>query len=212
LWKITLHCTQFQLLFISYTHYGWHQWCMTCCFTRYHGKEFVWSVIYEGKSLNNRNAILNCMKNYAQGKILFWDTKWLLSNMSYRGHDDKEFTACAVGRTTWPLHCQLAPWKRKEALFVFCGQRVWNLLQSTEEWRFRMETVVWVRGECMNGWKDFETDDKMSVMNTRVRDQLAWQDSETAGRAVNPWKQASHCWWNCCSIQHESWLCIQYCP
>jgi len=38
----------------------------------------------------------------------------------------------------------------------------------------------------MNGWKDFETDDKMSVMNTRVRDQLAWQDSETAGRAVNP--------------------------
>jgi hypothetical protein len=45
--------------------------------------------MYEGKSLNNRNAILKCMKNYAQGKILFWDTNWLLSNMSYRGRDDQ---------------------------------------------------------------------------------------------------------------------------
>ena len=27
----------------------------------------------------------------------------------------------------------------------------------------------------MNRWKDFEMDDKMSVMNTRVGDQLAWQ-------------------------------------
>jgi len=27
----------------------------------------------------------------------------------------------------------------------------------------------------MNGWKDFKTDDKMSVMNTAVGDQLAWQ-------------------------------------
>ena len=27
----------------------------------------------------------------------------------------------------------------------------------------------------MNGWKDFKTDDKMSVMNTVVGDQLAWQ-------------------------------------
>jgi len=35
----------------------------------------------------------------------------------------------------------------------------------------------------MNGWKDFKTDDKMSVMNTGVGDQLAWRDSETAGRA-----------------------------
>ena len=31
------------------------------------------------------------------------------------------------------------------------------------------------QGECMIGWKDFETDDKMSVMNTGVGDQLAWQ-------------------------------------
>jgi len=38
-----------------------------------------------------------------------------------------------------------------------------------------METVVSVRGVCMNGWKDFKTDDKMSVMNTGVGDQLAWQ-------------------------------------
>ena len=41
-------------------------------------------VKYEGKSLNNGNFILNCMENYAQRKILFRDTKWLLSNMSYR--------------------------------------------------------------------------------------------------------------------------------
>ena len=114
------------------------------------------------------------MGKYAQRKILFRDTKWLLGNMSYRGRDDQAVWACAVGRTTWPLHCQLAPWKSNEALFVFCGQRVWNLLKSTEEWRFSMETVVWVRGECMNGWKDFKTDDKMSV-NTGVGDQLVWQ-------------------------------------
>jgi len=85
---------------------------------------------YEGKSLNISNSILNCMKKYAQRKILFRDTKWLLSNMSYRGREDQAVWACAVGCTTWPLHCQFAPWKRNEALFVFCGQRVWNLLKS----------------------------------------------------------------------------------
>ena len=121
------------------------------------------------------NVFLKCMKKYGQRKILFRDTNWLLSNMSYRDREDQAVWACAVGHTTWPLHCQLAPWKSFEALFVFCGQRVWNLLKSTEEWRFSMEKVVWVRGECMNGWKDFKTDDKMSVMNTGVGDQLAWQ-------------------------------------
>ena len=45
--------------------------------------------MYEGKSLNNRNFILKCMEKYAQRKILFRDTKWLLSNMSYRGPDDQ---------------------------------------------------------------------------------------------------------------------------
>ena len=44
--------------------------------------------LYEGKSLNNRNFILKCMEKYAQRKILFRDTKWLLSNMSYRGRDN----------------------------------------------------------------------------------------------------------------------------
>jgi len=131
--------------------------------------------IYEGKSLNNRNFILKCMEKYAQRKILFRDTTWFLSNMSYRGRDDQAVWACAVGRTTWPLHCQLARWKSNEALLIFCGQRVWNVLISTEEWRISIETVVLVRGECMNGWKDFKTDDKMSVMNTGVGDQLAWQ-------------------------------------
>ena len=45
-------------------------------------------IIYEGKSLNNRNFILKCMEKYAQRKILFLETKWLLSNMPYRGRDD----------------------------------------------------------------------------------------------------------------------------
>jgi len=123
------------------------------------------------------------MKKYTQRKILFRDTKWLLSNMSYRGRADQAVWAYAVGRTTWPLHCQLAPWKSNEALFVFCGQRERNLLKFIEERRFSMETVVWVRGECMNRWKDFKTDDKISVMNTGVGDQLAWQ--------VRQWKSKS---------------------
>ena len=66
--------------------------------------------------------------------------------MSCRDLDDQAVWACAVGRTTWPLHCQLAPWKSNEALFVFCGQRVWNLLKSTKEWRFSIETAVWAIG------------------------------------------------------------------
>jgi len=45
--------------------------------------------LYEGKSLNNRNFILKCMEKYAQQKILFQGTKWLLSNMPYRGCDDR---------------------------------------------------------------------------------------------------------------------------
>ena len=45
--------------------------------------------LYEGKSLNNRNFILKCMEKYAQRKILFRDTKWLLSNMSIRGREDQ---------------------------------------------------------------------------------------------------------------------------
>jgi len=89
---------------------------------------------YEGKSLNNRNFILKCMEKYAQWKTLFWDTKWLPSNMPYRRRDDRAVWACAVGRTTWPLDCQLAPWKSNEALFIFCGQRVcetfWNLQKN----------------------------------------------------------------------------------
>ena len=46
--------------------------------------------LYEGKSLNNRNFVLKCMEKYAQRKILFRDTKWLLSNMPHRGRDDRE--------------------------------------------------------------------------------------------------------------------------
>ena len=50
---------------------------------------YIYIYTHEGKSLNNRNFILKCMEKYAQRKILFRDTKWLLSNMSYRGRDDE---------------------------------------------------------------------------------------------------------------------------
>jgi hypothetical protein len=99
---------------------------------------------YEGKSLNNNNFILKCMEKYAQWKILFLDTKWHLSNMPYRCRDDRAVWACAVADTIWPLRCQLSPWKNNEVLLISCGQREWNLLKSTEEWRFGMETVVWL--------------------------------------------------------------------
>jgi hypothetical protein len=36
---------------------------------------------YEGKSLNNRDFILKYMEKYAQQKILFRDTRWLLSSI-----------------------------------------------------------------------------------------------------------------------------------
>jgi hypothetical protein len=82
------------------------------------------SIVYEKKSLNNRNFILKLVEKYSQRKILFRDTKWLLSNTPYWGRDDRAVWACAIARTTWPLHCQLATGKSKDALFVFCGQRV----------------------------------------------------------------------------------------
>ena len=50
---------------------------------------FTQGGMYEGKSLNNRNFILKCMEKYAQRKILFQDSKWLLNNMPYRGRDDR---------------------------------------------------------------------------------------------------------------------------
>jgi hypothetical protein len=104
----------------------------------------VWKWYYGGKLLNNRNFIRKCMEEYAKRKILFLDTKWLLSNIPYRCRDDRAVWACAVAHTIWPLHCQLAPWKSNEVLFIFCGQRVWNLLKSTEERWFSMQTAVWL--------------------------------------------------------------------
>jgi hypothetical protein len=38
------------------------------------------NTMYDGKSLNNRNFVLKCTESYAQRKILFRYTKWLLSN------------------------------------------------------------------------------------------------------------------------------------
>ena len=91
------------------------------------------------------------MEKYAQRKILFRDTKWLLSNMSYRGRDDQAVWACAVGHTTWPLHCLLAPWKSNEALFVICGRRVWNLLKSTDQYGAIGLSLVWTNERTFAG-------------------------------------------------------------
>jgi len=145
---------------------------------------------YEGKSLNKRNFILKCKEKYAQRKILFRDTKWLLSNMPYRGRDDRAVWACAIARTTWPLHCQIAPWKSNEALFVFCGQSVY------ETWVERFQ----------NGRQNV-SDEHRSGRPVSVA-----TDSETADRAAKPWLQASHYWLNCRRIEHESRLRVQYCP
>jgi hypothetical protein len=103
--------------------------------------------------------------------------------MPYRGRDDRAVWVYAIARTTWPLHCQLAKWKSNEALFGFCSHWVWNLLKCTEELRFSMETVVWVRGECINGWTDFKTEDKTSV------NQFA--DDNEVIEAVQSWLKAT---------------------
>ena len=121
----------------------------------------------------NRNFILKCMEKYAQRKILFRDTKCLLSNMSYRGRDDQAVWACAVERTTWPLHNQLAPWKSNEALFVFCGHRVWNLLKSTEEWRFSMAPsdfhLFGPMKEYLRGQKFADDDEVMEAVQSWLK-------------------------------------------
>jgi len=113
------------------------------------------------------------MEKYEQWKILFQDTKWLLSNMSYRGRDDQAVWACVVGRTTWLLHCQLAPWKSNEALFFFCGQRVWNLPKSTEEWRFSMAPsdfhLFWPMKEHLWGQKFADDDEVMEAVESWLK-------------------------------------------
>jgi len=43
----------------------------------------------------------------------------------------------------------------------------------------------------MNGWKDFETDDKMSVMNTRVGDQLAWQVKQQVEQRIRDYRRVT---------------------
>jgi hypothetical protein len=80
----------------------------------------------------------------------------------------------------------------------------------------------WVRGECMNGWKDFKTEDKTSV-NTRVGDQLAWQlrqwnsrsssESVTTGESLTM-KLPQHSTWvtALCTILSMMALGIGKCP
>jgi hypothetical protein len=57
--------------------------------TQSHNCKVTTIFMYIRKSLNNRNFILKCMENYAQRKILFRDTKWILSNVPYKGRDDR---------------------------------------------------------------------------------------------------------------------------
>jgi hypothetical protein len=100
--------------------------------------------IYEGKSLNNGNFILNAWKSMHNEKSYFGTQNGSLATCRVMRRDDRAVWACTIAHTVWPLHCQLAPWKSEEVLFIFCGQRVWNLLKSTEERRFSMKTAVWL--------------------------------------------------------------------
>ena len=159
----------------------------------------------------NRNFILKCMEKYAQRKPLFQDTKWLLSNMPYRGRDDWAVWACAIARTTWLLHHQLAPWKSNDALFIFCGQRVWNLLKSTEEWRFSRSQLFESGESVWMGGKISKRKTKLQWWTPEWETSLRGnRDNETADQVTR--LQVSHYWRNCCRIQHESQLCVQYCP
>jgi len=99
--------------------------------------------MHEGKSLNNRNFILKLTVKYAQRKILFRDTKRLLSNMPHTGRDDRAVWACAIARTTWSLHCQLAPWKRCAYSGHTTCSEIWGVETCTIQsrtWRHRTFT------------------------------------------------------------------------
>ena len=89
--------------------------------------------------------------NYAQRKILFRDTKWLLSIMSYRGRDDQAVWACAVavqhGRPTVNLHRGRVT-KRYSFFMVRGCETFWNLQKNEGSvWRHRTFT-------CLNLWKN----------------------------------------------------------
>ena len=114
-------------------------------------------ISYKGKSLNNRNFILKYMEKHAQWKILFRGTKWLLSNMPHRGRDNRTVWACAIARTTRPLHCKLASWKSNKTLFfVVRGcETFWNLQKNEGSvWRQMYESgeIVWMGGK-ISKWK-----------------------------------------------------------
>jgi len=104
--------------------------------------------IYEGKSLNNRDFILKCMEKYEQWKILFRDTKRLLSNMPFRSRDDRALWACAIARTTWSLHCQLAPWKGcAYSGYTTCSE-IWDVDTST------VQSELGAVGLSLHVWKN----------------------------------------------------------
>ena len=46
-----------------------------------------------------------------------------------------------------------------------------------------METVVWVKGECMNEWKNFKTEDNTSVSQ--------FADDNVVMEAVQSWLKAT---------------------
>ena len=121
-------------------------------------KADVWNlccmITYEGKSLNNRNFILKCMGKYAQWKILFRDTKWLLSNMPMpcRRRDNRAVWACS--RSTVNLHQGRA--MMHYSFFVVRGcETFWNLQKNESSvWRQLSESgdSVWMGGK-ISKWK-----------------------------------------------------------
>ena len=55
----------------------------------------------------------------------------------------------------------------------------------------------------MNGWKDFRTDDKMSVMNAGVGDQLAWQVNSRLSFFLEGIRKLVDSWTKCVAKQGD---------
>jgi len=54
----------------------------------------------------------------------------------------------------------------------FCGQRVWNLLKYTEEWRFSMETFEWGESVWMGNRRQNVSGRPVSVATETVKQQI----------------------------------------
>ena len=112
------------------------------------------------------------MEKYVQRKILFRDTRRLLSNMPYRGRDDRAVWACAVARTTWSLHCQLAPWKSNEALLVFLWSEGVKPSGIYRRMKVQYEDSCFSQGRVFQWVERFQNGRPVSVATETVKHQI----------------------------------------